>query len=76
MPNASRGILITCDPAIKQFILYLNSSELKFGMVELDENHIFVHSTDDSILQRIQSKIDELQDENTYTVTSDENKKG
>lgn len=59
--------LINSDPAIKQFIVYLNAGEFRFGMVELDDTHIFLHSTDDSIIQRIQQKIDELQDENTYT---------
>jgi hypothetical protein len=57
------------DPAIKQFILFLNSGEFKFGMVELDETHVFLHSMDDSIIKRIQDKLDEMQDENTYSVT-------
>ena len=56
------------DPAIKQFIMYLNAGDFKFAMTELDDTHIFLNSTDDTIIQRIQQKIDELQDENTYSV--------
>jgi len=66
MVNAARGILITCDPAIKQFILYLDKEEFHFSIIDLDDTHLFLHSTDESVITRIQQKIDELQEENTF----------
>jgi len=67
MVNVMRGILITCDPPVKQFILFLEKQE-KWGVVELDETHLFVHSTEESILAKIQARLDELQNQNSYTM--------
>ena len=47
-PNvkAHRGLLITCDGALKQFLLRLNEqSAQKFVMRDLDESHLFINST-------------------------------
>ena len=43
--KAHRGMLITCDGALKQFLLDLNSkSPHKFVMRDLDEKHLFINT--------------------------------
>lgn len=43
--KAHRGLLITCDGALKQFLLRLNEQQQhKFVMRDLDENHLFINS--------------------------------
>ena len=41
-----RGMLITCDPPLKQFLVKLNNeSPYKFIMRELDQDHLFISQT-------------------------------
>ncbi|KAL0483001.1 TFIIH basal transcription factor complex TTD-A subunit [Acrasis kona] len=61
MVNAIRGVLLECDPAVKQFILHLNKentgSHSGFVIMDLDETHLFV---DESIVEYLQEKLDDL----------------
>ena len=47
MVNVTKGVLVECDPAMKQFLLYLDES-MKLGsrfiIQDLDETHIFISS--------------------------------
>lgn len=63
MVNVSKGVLLTCDPAMKQFLLYLDDkNELgqKFIIADLDDNHLFVVA---SIIPVLKQKIDALLDQ-------------
>lgn len=73
MVNATKGVMITCDPAIKQFILHLDKTE-HFGMIDLDDTHLFLYAPENQqagIISKIQAHIDHLQDENTYSILYD-----
>ena len=69
MVNFTKGILIRCDPAMKQLILFLQESN-EFGhhfiIQDLDENHLFIEN-DHRLLGRIQEKIDELMEGNSFS---------
>jgi len=62
MVNVTKGVLVECDPAMKQFLLYLDETlqlGKKFVLNDLDENHLFISS---DIVKILQDKIDELMD--------------
>ena len=69
MVNFNKGILVTCDPAMKQFILHLQETN-EFGYVfiiqDLDEEHLFL-ADDPKLLGKIQDRIDELMERNSYS---------
>jgi hypothetical protein len=50
---------------MKQFLLKLDQ-EHKFGLLELDEHHLFVPGGDDKVIELIQNKVDALLDENSF----------
>jgi TFIIH basal transcription factor complex TTD-A subunit len=67
MVQTIKGILVTCEPAIKQFILHLEAKhELNVGLKELDDTHILICSQDTKIIETIEQKIEELRQSNTY----------
>jgi TFIIH basal transcription factor complex TTD-A subunit len=47
MVNVTKGVLVECDPAMKQFLLHLDET-LKLGsrfiIQDLDETHLFISS--------------------------------
>jgi TFIIH basal transcription factor complex TTD-A subunit len=62
MVNVTKGILVECDPAMKQFLLHLDEKLLlgsRFIIQDLDDTHIFI-SVD--VLDQLQDKIDDLMD--------------
>jgi len=64
-----KGILVECDPAMKQFLLHLDeNNELgkKFVLQDLDETHLFISA--DS-LDLLVEKIDGLMDKISFPVT-------
>ena len=66
MVNVMKGILVECDPAMKQFLLHLDETEAfgrKFVLQDLDETHMFI-STD--ILPVLQDRIDDLMDKLSF----------
>ena len=72
MVNITKGILITCDPAMKQLILFLqetNEFGHKFIIQDLDEEHLFIEN-DRRLLGKIQGKIDELMEKNSFSFVS------
>ena len=58
----TRGILVECDPAIKQFILHLNQVH-SFVLKDLDETHLLV---DHAVGDLIEKELDKLADKNTF----------
>ncbi|KAH8263566.1 general transcription factor IIH subunit 5 [Drosophila sulfurigaster albostrigata] len=62
MVNVMKGVLVECDPAMKQFLLHLDEKLAlgrKFIIQDLDENHLFI-STD--IVEVLQARVDDLMD--------------
>ena len=69
MVNFTKGVLITCDPAMKQLILFLQESNefgRQFIIQDLDEDHLFIEN-DHRLLGRIQEKIDEMMERNSFS---------
>ncbi|BFF94754.1 GL26481 [Drosophila persimilis] len=62
MVNVMKGVLVECDPAMKQFLLHLDEKLAlgrKFIIQDLDESHLFI-STD--IVEVLQARVDDLMD--------------
>ncbi|KAM6460784.1 general transcription factor IIH subunit 5 [Python bivittatus] len=69
MVNVLKGILIECDPAMKQFLLYLDESNAlgkKFIIQDLDETHVFVLA---EMVNCLQERVGELMDQNSFPIT-------
>lgn len=69
MVNVTKGVLVECDPAVKQFLLHLDEKMIlgkKFVIDDLDETHLFVSAEIVSILQE---KVWEIMDNNSFNVT-------
>ncbi|XP_017777570.1 PREDICTED: general transcription factor IIH subunit 5 [Nicrophorus vespilloides] len=68
MVNVMKGILVKCDPAMKQFLLHLDETiklGRKFIIQDLDESHLFISS---DILDTLQAKIDDLMDQISFPI--------
>ncbi|KAI8569038.1 hypothetical protein RHMOL_Rhmol02G0247200 [Rhododendron molle] len=66
MVNAIKGLLISCDIPMAQFIIYLDSSlptSQKFIIHILDSTHLFVQP---HVSEMIRSAISEFRDQNSY----------
>jgi len=62
MVNVQKGILIECDPQMKEFLRHLDDTEAlgqKFIIQDLDQTHLFIES---AILDRLINEIDDLMD--------------
>lgn len=60
MVNVKKGVLVTCDPAMRQLLVYLDESRAlgsKFVVKELDETHIIV---DKEIVPTLEQKLDQM----------------
>lgn len=71
MVNVSKGILVECDPAMKQFLLHLDETDAlgkKFVIQDLDETHLFISS---DIIDTLQDKIDGLMDKLNFPMISE-----
>jgi len=68
MVNVMKGVLVECDPAMKQFLLHLDDTTAlgkKFIIQDLDEKHLFI-STD--IVETLQARVDELMDKISFSL--------
>jgi len=66
MVNVMKGILVECDPAMKQFLLHLDEKEglgRKFVIQDLDETHLFISA---EILPTLRDRIDDLMDKLSF----------
>jgi TFIIH basal transcription factor complex TTD-A subunit len=67
MVNVLKGVLVECDPAVKQFLLHLDETMAlgqKFILQDLDETHVFVSS---DVPEKLKVKLDELMEQNSYS---------
>ncbi|KAL9961457.1 hypothetical protein ACROYT_G030399 [Oculina patagonica] len=68
MVNVTKGVLVECDPAVKQFLLHLDEKIIlgkKFVIEDLDETHLFVSA---EIVPILQEKVWEIMDNNSFNV--------
>jgi len=66
MVNVTKGVLVECDPAVKQFLLHLDEKVIlgkKFVIEDLDETHVFVSA---EIVPILQEKVWEIMDNNSF----------
>eukprot|EP00050_Salpingoeca_kvevrii_P019383 m.85454 g.85454 ORF g.85454 m.85454 type:complete len:93 (-) comp8386_c0_seq1:287-565(-) len=72
--HVERGIVLECDPAIKQFILSVEAQRTIFGgrkfvLQDLGDVGLFVQ---EGVVPEIQSEIDKMLDRNTYQDRGDD----
>ena len=66
MVQIQTGIVVTCDPQMRQFLLHLDATnELgqRFVLQELDSTHLLIIP---EILNTLKSKIDDLMDKFSF----------
>ncbi|XP_037101203.1 general transcription factor IIH subunit 5 [Syngnathus acus] len=69
MVNVHKGVLVECDPAMKQFLLYLDETNAlgkKFILKDLDDTHVFILV---EVVQTLQERVGKLIDQNSFTTT-------
>lgn len=69
MVNVVKGVLVECDPAMKQYLLHLDevlAFGKKFILQDLDDTHLFIVG---DLIPQIQDKIDQLLDSNSFQVS-------
>ncbi|CAH8608355.1 unnamed protein product [Schistosoma guineensis] len=69
MVNVHKGILVKCDPAMKQFLLHLAENLVlgkNFVHTDLDDYHLFI---DADILSKLQEKVDGLMESLSFPMT-------
>lgn len=70
MVQIQTGILVTCDPAMKQFLLHLDETNAlgqRFVLQDLDATHLLITA---EILNVLKNKIDDLLDQFSFTDTN------
>lgn len=71
MVNAQKGVIIKCDPAMHQFLIYLDETKAlgsRFIIKKLDDTHVFVEH---DIISALEDKIDALMDSLSPSDTAD-----
>jgi len=66
MVNLLKGVLVECDPAMKQFLLHLDETLAlgrKFIFHDLDDNHLFISP---DIVEVLQAKFDDMMDQISF----------
>ncbi|GAA6064085.1 hypothetical protein JCM10212_003443 [Sporobolomyces blumeae] len=71
MVKATRGTLITCDPAVKQILLQLdeNNSFGRFIIADLDDTHLLIQGDH---LDRVQHELELELEKNHFAQGGDE----
>ena len=74
MVQVTKGVLIECDPAMKQLLIHLDET-LKLGtrfvQADLDPTHLFISQ---DALRPLKEQIDDLMDRISVPVVEGENK--
>ena len=73
MVNVAKGVLVECDPAMKQFLLHLDEKGTlgsSFVIQVLDDRHLFIEA---EIVELLQERIDELMDKMNVPVADGRN---
>ncbi|CAD6887092.1 unnamed protein product [Tilletia controversa] len=65
--KAIQGVLLTCDPALKQLILHLDAAATnnRFVLQDLDATHLFINA---KFIEYIREHLEEELEKNTYTM--------
>ncbi|KAL9940513.1 hypothetical protein V8E36_000001 [Tilletia maclaganii] len=64
--KAIQGVLLTCDPALKQLILHLDAeAPSRFVLQDLDATHLFINP---KFIDYIRQNLDQELEKNTYTL--------
>lgn len=66
MVQIQTGIVVTCDPQMKQFLLHLDDTKAlgqKFVLQDLDSTHLLISA---DIIELLKSKIDDLMDQFSF----------
>ena len=74
MVNVTKGVLVECDPAMKQFLLHLDEKMklgTRFVIQDLDATHLFISA---DIVERLKDQIDDLMDKLSIPVVEGEKK--
>ncbi|CAG8464571.1 9570_t:CDS:2 [Paraglomus brasilianum] len=66
MVKVIKGVLLQCDPTVKQVILNLDERD-HFIIEDLDETHVFVEA---SCVEKVKKSLEDLLEENTYKFES------
>ncbi|KAL5251004.1 hypothetical protein ACHWQZ_G016663 [Mnemiopsis leidyi] len=67
MVNVTKGVLLTCDAAVKQFLVHIDETGAvgqRFIISDLDDTHLFIIA---DVLDYLQEKLDELMDSHSFT---------
>ncbi|GAA5840694.1 hypothetical protein JCM8208_002521 [Rhodotorula glutinis] len=66
MVKATRGVLVTCDPAVKQILLQLDQEERpsqRFLIADLDETHVLIAP---DAVDRVREELEEVLEKNHF----------
>nr|AYE54241.1 TTDA [Hydra vulgaris] len=72
MVNVLKGVLVECDPTVKQFLLHMDEKGVlgqKFVIEDLDSTHLFVAA---NIIKTLESKLWELMDKLSFPVGNEQ----
>lgn len=62
--KAIKGILLSCDPAVKQLLVNMNEKE-GFIIQDLDDNHLLIKADAE---ERIRRELEAELEQNTYSL--------
>ena len=66
MVISQTGVLVTCDPQMKQFLIHLDQTKAlgqQFVLSELDATHVLIEA---DIIPVLQARIDDLMDQLSF----------
>ncbi|GAA5940662.1 TFIIH complex subunit TFB5 [Sporobolomyces koalae] len=71
MVKATRGVLITCDPAVKQILLQLDESGAvgRFIIADLDDTHLLIAN---DYVDKVQDELEIELEKNHFAQGGDE----
>ncbi|TFK19607.1 nucleotide excision repair, TFIIH, subunit [Coprinopsis marcescibilis] len=62
--KAIKGILMTCDPAVKQILLFFNEDH-SFIIEDLDDYHVVIRADEE---RKVRSMLEAKLESNTYSL--------
>ncbi|KAF8154591.1 nucleotide excision repair TFIIH subunit [Crassisporium funariophilum] len=62
--RAIKGVLLTCDPAVKQILLTMNEKE-SFIIEDLDDHHLVIKADEE---YRVRRELESELEKNTYSL--------
>ncbi|BES92522.1 unnamed protein product [Nesidiocoris tenuis] len=69
MVKVTRGTLVKCDPAMKEFLIHLDETMAigtKFIIEDLDEQHLFIQT---DAIETLMARVDDLMDKISFPMT-------